>query len=39
MDVDLDDALKAFLTSYKEKLKERFRQREIYITYHDINVI
>lgn len=39
IDIVLDREVEAFLVSYKEKLKERFKQREIYITYHDINVI
>lgn len=37
--MDLDDEIRDFLATYKERLKERFNQREIYITYHEINVI
>ncbi len=35
----LDRDVEAFLASYKERLKKRFNQREIYITYHDIRVV
>lgn len=39
VDLELDEERKSFLLSYKETLKRRFEQKEIYITYHDINVI
>lgn len=39
VDVELDEEVRVFLMSYKERLKEQFEQKEIYITYHDINVI
>ena len=36
--VDVEDTLEAytFFTHFKETLKERFRQLEIWITYHDL---
>ena len=39
VDVEEDAAAESFLRQYKERLKDRFRQIDIWITSHTVNVI
>jgi len=39
VDVELTPEVMKFLKEFKEKLKDRFKQREIYITTQKINVL
>jgi hypothetical protein len=38
-DIDYTETNKQFLDKYKEVLKKRFKQKDIYITIHDVEVI